>query len=223
MDNRQRFFDVYKLMSAISRDTLAGLVGASEIDALESDAAREFEALLGDIPYADRPGHLMAFPALGTAIMLAFYKAARARGCSAHQFGRAIQEAPLPELPPPDPERYRREAAASQESAAANEFVFEFLEGDGAELDFGYDIKACAICHLYLQHDAMDLVPYICALDDKWSAARDSGLRRTGAIALGARRCDFRYRAGGEPLTLASQYGDRVRLVDEGEPHGGET
>ena len=214
VDGRQHLLDVYKLFSAFARDTLASLVGASEMDALEADAAREFEALLDDFPYADRPSHVMAFPTLACAIMLAFYMAARARGCSAHQFGRAIHEAPLPELAEPPLEQLRREAAESQESAAPNEFVFEFVEGDEKDLDYGYNIKACAICHLYRKHDAMDLVPYMCALDDKMSAARNSGLRRTGTIALGAHQCDFRYRAGGEPLTLASQYSEEVRLVD---------
>ena len=174
-NSSRRFLDAYKLLSAFMREPLAALVGASEVDALESDAAREFEALLDDIPYADRPGHVMALPSLAGAIVLAFYKAARARGYSAHQFGRAVHEAPLPELPTPDQEQLRRDAADSQESAAPNEFVFEFVEGDGEALDFGYNIKSCAISQLYRKHGAMDFLPSMCALDDKMSAARNSG------------------------------------------------
>lgn len=213
-NGRQRFLDAYKFLSAFMREPLAALVDASEVDALESDAAREFEALLDDIPYADQPEHVMALPSLAGAIVLALYKAARARGYSAHEFGRAMHEAPLPELPTPNQEQLRRDAADSQESAAPNEFVFEFVEGDGGELDFGYNIKSCAISHLYRKHDAMDFLPYMCALDDKMSAVRNSGLRRTGVIALGAPQCDFRYKAGGAPLTLGSQYKDQLRLVD---------
>ncbi len=212
--DRRHFFDAYRLLAAMAREPLASLVGASEVDALELDAAKEFETLIDDIPYADRPDHVMAPPVLGAGILLAFYAAARARGCSVHRFGRMIHEAPLPPFSD-SPLARRRDAAESQTKAAPNEFVFEFLDGDGKELDYGYDVTSCAICHLYAKHDATDLVPYLCALDDKISAAQDSGLRRTGAIALGAHRCDFRYKAGGEPLSLASQYPDQVDLVDK--------
>ena len=66
-NSRQRFLGAYQLLSAFMREPLATLMGASEVDALESDAAREFEALLDDIPYADRPGHVMALPSLASA------------------------------------------------------------------------------------------------------------------------------------------------------------
>ncbi len=74
------------------------------------------------------------------------------------------------------------------------------------------NITSCAICHLFGNHDAMDLVPYMCAFDDVMSAAGDQGLRRTGTIALGASHCDFRFQQGGEPLPLAEQYPDQIRL-----------
>lgn len=209
---RQRFLDTYKFLTPFMQEPLANLVGASQVEVLEANAAVKFEGLLEDIPYADQPEHVMAIPSLAGAIVLALYKAAEALGCSAHQFGRALHEAPLPELPPPDQEQYRPAAAESCENAAPNEFVFEFIEGDREDLDFGYNIKACAISYLYLKHDARDLLPYMCALDDKMSAARNSGLRRTGVIALGAHQCDFRYKAGGERLTLASQFRQQLDI-----------
>jgi hypothetical protein len=212
-DKPPHFVELYKGLAALARDSFASLVGASEMEAFEADAAREFEALIDDIPYAERPGHAMALPALASGVLLAFYKAARARGYSAHEFGRALHEAPFPDLPE-SRDAHRHDAAESQQSAAPNEFVWEFLDGEGQELDYGYNIKSCAICHLYGRHDAMELVPYMCAIDDKMSAAQGTGLRRTGTIALGADRCDFRFRKGGDPLTLESQYRDRVRLRD---------
>jgi hypothetical protein len=212
-EGREPFFQVYKELAAVVRTSLASLVGASEMDAFEADAAQEFEGLIDDIPYADRPTHAMAMPVLACGVLLAFYKAARARGCTAHEFGRAVHEAPFPDLPE-SRDAHRRDAAESQERAAPNEFVWEFLEGDGREFDYGYNITSCAICHLYGKHDAMDLVPYMCAFDDKMSAAQGNGLRRTGTIALGAARCDFRFKKGGDPLSLESQYPERVRLVD---------
>lgn len=85
------------------------------------------------------------------------------------------------------------------------------LEGD-EHSDRGMNITSCAICHLFGKRGAMELVPYMCAFDDVVSDAGGQGLRRTGTIALGATHCDFRFRDGGEPLRLAEQYPDRIRL-----------
>ena len=75
------------------------------------------------------------------------------------------------------------------------------------------NITSCAICTMYAPHDAMDLVPYMCAGDDAVSDAFQQGLRRTGSIALGASHCDFRFTGRkGQPLRLAEQYPDRIRL-----------
>ena len=198
---------------------LRSLVTRDDVDEVMADAAEEFAAMVDEIPYADRPHHTMALSALGCAATLAVYKAVRRRGVGVHEFGRAVHAAPLP---PPDPtvdrekvlEQMRREARESQESAKPNEFVFEFVKGDDGDTDWGMNVISCAICHQFSTHDAMDLVPYMCALDDAASDAGDRGLRRSGTIALGAHRCDFRYKQGGRPQRLAAQYPERVQLAD---------
>ncbi len=80
------------------------------------------------------------------------------------------------------------------------------MVGGDDETDFGFDILECAVCKAFLKHGALDIVPYICALDDKVSDALGLGLRRSGTLALGADRCDFRYKLGGEPRPLRTQY-----------------
>ena len=84
-------------------------------------------------------------------------------------------------------------------------------EDEDARVDFGFDIKSCAVCSLYQRHDASDLVPYLCALDDKMSRTLHLGLRRTGTRALGAERCDFRYQLGGETRALSSS---KLHIID---------
>ena len=77
---------------------------------------------------------------------------------------------------------------------------------------------SCAVCHAFSKHDAVDVVPYVCAIDDQLSAKLGLGLRRTGTHALGSGCCDFRYKLGGEPLTLRSQYA--LPLVDDSRTAG---
>ncbi|MDG2334235.1 MAG: L-2-amino-thiazoline-4-carboxylic acid hydrolase [Myxococcota bacterium] len=177
-----------------------------------------FAGMLDEIPYVDRHGHSMAPSMFACTAMLALFQVLRERGVDAHAWGRALHSLP-PGLPSEDPavrererERSRKDADASQASAAPNEFVFTIIEGPG--FDRGMNIESCAICHLFGKHDAMDLVPYMCAYDDVVSDAAGQGLRRTGTIALGASRCDFRFEGEGGPLRLVEQFPDRIRLDD---------
>lgn len=187
---------------------------AGDPDVVIARSREIFDGMIEELPYVDRPEHTMAVSMFACAAMLAVFEVLRERGVDEHAWGRAVHS--LPPLPPGggegEAERSRADALASQSDPASNEFVFEIVEGSEAT-DPGMNINSCAICHLYGRHDAMALVPYMCAFDDVMSDARDQGLRRTGTIALGASRCDFRFRKG-DPLRLVEQYPDQVRLRD---------
>lgn len=198
------------------REVIGRIVPEAEVEALVAEAREAFVSLVEEIPYADRRDHVMFDSAFGVFQWLAVYQAARGRGIDAHRLGRSILALKLPGLPGPPPpavlEKLRREAEESQRAAGPAEFVFEIVEGDGGDTDWGIDISACAVCHAFGRHDAMDLVPYMCASDDVQSDAADQGLRRSGTIALGSHRCDFRYKHGGEARRLAPQYPEQIRL-----------
>ncbi len=186
------------------------------VDEVLSSARERFEDMLDELPYVDRPGHTMAGSLFACAVMLAVFEVLREKEVDAHSWGRAIHA--LPSSAPRDDDeasrqRTRSDAEASQAEADCNEFVFEILDAD-ENGDRGMNITSCAICHLFGKHGAMELVPYMCSFDDVMSDAGGLGLRRTGTIALGASACDFRFRPGGEPLRLADQYPERIRLRD---------
>ena len=188
---------------------------SSEADLALAGGREIFERMLDELPYVDRPKHTMAGSMFACAAMLAVFEVLRDRETDAHAWGRAIQTLPasVPQADEDFRERERADALASQSGAAANEFEFELLDADESG-ERGMNITSCAICHLFAKHDAMELVPYMCAFDDVMSAAGDQGLRRTGTIALGAKQCDFRFQPGRKPLSLAEQYPDRIRLRD---------
>ena len=122
------------------------------------------------------------------------------QGVDAHAWGRVTHALPAPPSEPEDESAHARslaDAAASQSGAAPNEFVFELL-GPDADSDYGMNVTSCAICHLFSRYDAMELVPYMCSYDDVTSRAGDTGLRRTGTIAL-----------GGDRIRISQSWGDR--------------
>ncbi len=196
------------------RDVLAQLLPAEDLEDAIRETRAEFAAMEREMPYSDRPDHVMYGSTFSVFQALAIYKAATERRCDVHDIGRAILAAPMRTNPPPMPAelpaKLSEDARESRKSAAPNEFVFDVVAGD-SETDWGIDILSCAVCHAFAKHGAMELVPYMCATDDKMSDAAGHGLRRTGTIALGAHHCDFRFKSGGEPARLAEQYPDAIR------------
>ena len=209
-----------------ARGRLGRLAGrlAEDADAVVDEAAALFDEMIPGMAYGDKPDHPMASAVFICSINLALYLALKSRGVDVHDFGNAmltgLAKAPATApLDPGDPEAlalFKAGADASQQSAAPGEFVYEVHATEGEELDWGMNIKSCAICHQYTKYDAMDLVPYMCATDDVESDKNDLGLRRTGSIAVGAHQCDFRYKTGGEPQRLAAQYPDLIRVTAQG-------
>jgi hypothetical protein len=94
--------------------------------------------------------------------------------------------------------RARRAALRSQERAYPEDWVFDFVEGDGKEFDWGIDYTECGIVKFFRAQGAEELAPYMCLADYPMSEAFDTGLVRNTTIAGGSERCDFRFKRGRE-------------------------
>ena len=206
-------------------DSIVAVMAPRDPDTIREEATAAFEQLIPQTPYVDRPDHVMAESMYFCMAALAFKGPLENRGYDVHDLGRAVLDIARRNLEGADPEqdpsrapeamaRLRRDALESQNEASPDEFVFEIIDGEG-DVDYGMNIKSCAICKAYSKHNAMDLVPYMCASDDVVSEALDRGLQRTGTIALGAHQCDFRFQRGGPGRALANQYPNQIiRWID---------
>lgn len=190
---------------------------AADAEAVKDSWTTILEELIPTLPYVDQPDHPMANSAFECAGALAVYLALQrvGGGVNAHEFGPVMIEGlgngPAGSEPSHSYSEFVAAGVDSQATGSAHEFVFNMSRGDGAIRSI--DITSCAICHMCAPHAAMDLVPYMCSLDDAVSDRFSQGLRRTGTIALGANHCDFRFTGrDGTPLDLAQQYPDRIRL-----------
>lgn len=61
-------------------------------------------------------------------------------------------------------------------------------------LGYGIDIIECGICKLFNKHAAGKYAPILCEVDKLTSGLAGLTLIRTGTIATGASKCDFRFR-----------------------------
>ena len=61
-------------------------------------------------------------------------------------------------------------------------------------LGYGFDIVECGICKLFKKHNYEKYASILCEVDELTSHLAGLKLIRTGTIALGAKKCDFRFR-----------------------------
>ncbi|MEP7321639.1 MAG: L-2-amino-thiazoline-4-carboxylic acid hydrolase [Saprospiraceae bacterium] len=59
---------------------------------------------------------------------------------------------------------------------------------------YGIDIIECGICKLFAKHQYQKFSPILCEVDEITSGLAGLKLIRTGTIALGAKKCDFRFK-----------------------------
>lgn len=227
IENQQFVKTIFFDQANVRLTRLAGRL-VSDTDAVIAEASAIFDEMLPGMAYMDKPQHPLASALFICSVNLSLYLALKNRGVDVHAFGSAmlngLMRAPI-QVPQESDEALRERLAqftliaeSSQVNAKPGEDVVEFVCGEDTEFEWGYNVKSCAICHAASKYDAMDLVPYFCAVDDVMSDKGNQGLRRSGSLALGAQHCDFRYTRGGEPQRLAEQYPDRIRLVQIGSP-----
>ncbi len=88
-------------------------------------------------------------------------------------------------------------AGIAERSREPGGFVMRRVERAPGEL-LALDVERCPLAEMFAAQGTPELGPLICKLDDVLVEALDGvELERTGTIARGAARCDFRYRRSG--------------------------
>ena len=92
-------------------------------------------------------------------------------------------------------------AEESQKRRYPDDFVLNYVEGDGKTFDFGIDYTECAICKFWRKQGAEEMLPYICLVDFLSSELiTKTGLVRSMTLAEGFERCDFRFKRDRKPM-----------------------
>jgi len=79
-------------------------------------------------------------------------------------------------------------------------WVAEFIKGNGKNFDFGYNYTECGLCKFFHHHNTPELAPYVCLNDFLRSKRLNTGLHRTETLGQGDAVCNFRYKYG-RPVT----------------------
>jgi len=191
------------------RPFLAASYGDEFAEAVLRDAREQYEVLIPEIPYIGGDENPMTRHLVRPTTSLVLYKVMKARGKTAEEAGKVVYDAVVEvvkQLPPrPAKELSReyvaeenREAQKSQERRYSGDWVWEFIEGDGVEFDYGYDFLECGTQKLYHAYGADEFLPFYCYLDFVTHRTSGWGFARTMTLAEGHAKCDFRWKKGGE-------------------------
>jgi hypothetical protein len=222
--------DPFTLYVESTRDVLALHFGDDTAETIHRATWQEYQSLLPEVPNIGGEENLNSGNLLASAYTLAAYRVLQAHGQTTQEAGRIIYESyeAASDLPgwlagvvgrmrrgKKHQERWRAQAAESQERRYRGDWVFTFVEGDGQEFDYGLDFTECGICKYYHAQGADELTPYLCLMDGVVSKAFGLGLVRHKTLAEGAAICDFRYKAGRETFLYPLRDGWPPRFLHE--------
>jgi 8-oxo-dGTP diphosphatase len=204
------------LMEHFDRDAacwqpvMAEQFGDALAAAILEEARREFRALISEIPYIGGDDNHLTSSLVKSARCLALYRAMKARDKTAAETGKVLYDAimgcmgePISEAAPEHRltevelmERRRQRAERTQLRRYADDWLYDFIPGDGDTFDYGYDFHQCATQKFYHNQDADEFLPFYCFLDFAESRVYGLGLSRTMSLAEGHSKCNHRFKKG---------------------------
>lgn len=198
--------------ASLVEDFVVATYGADFADALHREVRQEYENLVPQIPFVEGivGGALNTFLTI-TAQELAVYKVMKRHGKTAEEAWEICHAALRLRL-----ERYSRvrrwllarlmfsrvalrrmrKRAKSGTQLGFGDFEVAYVTGNGEEFDYGVDYVRCGNYRLMVDQGAEEFAPYVCMSDIALGDAMGWGLIRTGTLADGCERCDFRFKKG---------------------------
>jgi hypothetical protein len=178
-------------------------------NAVLKETRQQYEVLIPQIPYIGGDENSMTRHLIRSTTSLVLYKVMKTRGKTAEEVGEIIYNAvvtsvsqltslPGQELSAVVIAEEKEQARKSQVCRYPEDWVWEFIEGDGVDFDYGYDFLQCGTQKLYHAYDADEFLPFYCHLDFVTHRTTGWGFTRKKTLAEGYKLCDFRFKKGGE-------------------------
>ena len=196
------------LIKAAKKDVLP-IYGELDVDLIEKKSRIELESILSRLPYVGGDKTPFTPLMIQSALTVALYKAIKPLKLSEREIGKLIYEIAesyAQSISSIKKRLYRKAIFSkkmknywrewfkvSQKREYPENWVGNFIEGDGKTFDYGFDFIECGWLKLIQNEGAEDIAPYACLCDYARMRAIGVGFKRTKTIATGAEICDFRF------------------------------
>ena len=199
---------VTSLIKAAKKEVLP-IYGELDVDLIETQSRIELENMLSRLPYVGGDKAPFTPLMIQSALTIALYKVIKPLNWSDRDIGKLIYEiaeSHAQSISSIKKRLYRKAIFSkkmknywrewfkeSQKREYPENWVGNFIEGDGKDFDYGFDFIECGWLKLIQNEGAEDIAPYACLCDYARMQAFGIGFKRTKTIAAGAETCDFRF------------------------------
>ena len=196
-------------MGALFVQALSQYFDESKSKALLKESRQEFLRMIPKIPYVGGDRNFLTQGLIESALLLPIFLILEREGLSLRQIAKISYETMVHdrERMPEEKKRKIRDAffsdkitviekaraEESQKRIYAEDWVSEFVPGDGKTFHFGLDFVECGVCKYYKNYDAERFVPIICLGDYATYGTFGVGFQRKETLATGSAKCDFRF------------------------------
>lgn len=187
----------------IGKKILTDYFGEDKFKELSTKTREEFEQLLPQLPYIGGSDNFLNDSLINAAILLPLLRNFEKEGLDFNEIGKltySLYEVffkVIPTAVEPFSEKYlhvlKKAAQTSKLREYPDDWVYDFVEGDGATFTYGIDYSECAVCKLYKSQEMGHLMPIVCIADFEDAHIHGYSLKRSQTIGNGAPICDFRF------------------------------
>ncbi len=189
--------------TTIVKDILIAEFGEEKFKELIREARNDFESLLPQIPYVGGKNSRDSETFINVATLLPMLRNFEKEGLDFYEIGKLaydLFEAFYKVMPLTDDifskeyiNQEKERANQSQLKQYPDNWVLDFVEGDGKTFTFGVNYSECGAYKFFKSQGLEHLMPIVCIADFAMARAYGYGLTRTQTIGNGAPICDFRY------------------------------
>lgn len=209
LKNKKPIIKQFRSLIKAAKFVLSRTYGPSVLDSIEKEAHIEFESLLSKLPYVGGNNGPFTSFMIQSAETIALYRATRPLNLSNREIGKLIYEIAekvAKSIPAIKKWFYRKAVFSekmknswkewlkkSQKREYPENWVGEFIDGDGKMFDYGFNFTECGWIKLIKNEGVENIAPFACLCDFARMKAIGVGFKRTKTIANGAELCDFRF------------------------------
>ncbi|MBA7539021.1 hypothetical protein ES705_31299 [subsurface metagenome] len=216
MKNKAKFKAQFEKSLHISKELLLKRFNEPELEGIFNEMRNEYEKLIPEIPYIGGRKNPFTSMLVDSVAMIAFYRILEKNGMTYREIGEInyelsekvnkirvhklekVGQNPVDQLFNDTYINFNKSLAKSlQQKKYPDDFVMEFVEGDGKTFDYGYKFTECGIHKVFKKLGAEKYVPFLCLSDFAQANVYGFGFTRTQTIGNGDPICDHRFLKSG--------------------------
>ncbi len=209
INNNEKLIKQFNSLIKTAEKVVLSINGNLEFDFIEKQARIEFENILSRLPYVGGDKGPFTSLMIQSAQTISLYKVLKPLNLSEREIGKIIYE--IAESYAQSfssvkkwlyrkalfsnkmKNHWREWLKESVKRTYPENWVGDFIEGDGKTFDYGINFTECGWMKLINNEGAEEIAPYACLCDYARMRAIGVGFKRTKTRAKGAELCDFRF------------------------------